>query len=165
MNTAFTPILDAIDESNKNLAYLFGHSHPQWFGLAVSDIALAIGDDEEILFTNTAITNGDSDSQHEVDIHVFTKDLLVHVHGVRSGTEDVRTTTVRHRRTLTHVGVAAGVSMNSRNPWPGRVELRLTYEDGTVCVLPGGSGDVHSPDQNLRIRAFLPSLRGDLIRH
>jgi hypothetical protein len=157
----FDKIIEAIHESNDDFGFQMGYSRPEWIGLAISDIVVAIGD-ANFRFVNTSVSpNSERPAESEIDIHIFTDDLLLHVHGVRSDVDDTRTTTVRSRKSLRELGVAAGASFDDGRSWPGRLTVQLTYDDGTVVMLPGGRST--NRGQHERLAAFLPSLRADLV--
>ncbi|WP_353708973.1 hypothetical protein ABRQ22_06630 [Cellulosimicrobium sp. ES-005] len=161
----FKPINDAITQSSTELAHVFGYGQPRWYGLALSDIALALQDGEGIEFADVSVTLGGEDDDFTVDIAILSTSLLIQVHGVRARERDERTTSVRDRATLTAIEITTGTSAFANGlaeSWPGRVSLRLTYADDLTLTLPQSRSA--NREQHGRVSALVPALRRDLTR-
>nr|WP_146177677.1 hypothetical protein [Sphaerisporangium cinnabarinum] len=161
----FKPINDAIAQSSNELARVFGYGQPRWYGLALSDIALALQDGEEIEFADVGVSLGSEDDDFTVDIVILSSSLLIQVHGVSAGERDERTTTVRDRATLSALEITAGTSAFANGlaeSWPGRVSLKLTYDDELTLTLPQSRSA--NREQHGRVSALVPALRRDLTR-
>lgn len=162
----FQPINDAISQSSTDLSHVFGYGQPKWYGLALSDIAVAIQDGEEIEFTDTNVTLGDTDDDFTVNIVLFTTNLLIRVKGTSSASRDERTTTVLDRGTLAALEINAGTSAFTTdfpNNWPGRLVLKLTYSGGLTLQLPASRSA--NRQQHERVSSLVPALRDDLTKH
>ncbi|KZM78079.1 hypothetical protein [Cellulosimicrobium sp. I38E] len=137
---------------------------PDWYGFALGDIALVVGDDE-IVYTDAAASDAESEEPHTAEIAVFTNSLLIHVKAEKREDGDSRTTTVISRSTLSRLQVHTGTSATETRidaRWPGHVRLELDYDDGPKLRLP--LGRYVNRNHSDRLAKFFPSLREDLLR-
>lgn len=132
----------------------------EWYDLAVSDLALFMGDDEEIQFADARFTDPESGAFAPV-LFIFTENFVIEITGDQDGRE--RSTSVRTRQSLVGMEVRSGVAHNSQREWPGRFSVELDYGFGLVVQLPGEKGN--SDDTHfVELRELLPSLRADLLK-
>jgi hypothetical protein len=160
----FEPINDAILETSGELEYVFGGAaYPRWYGHALSDIALILGETGRVELASVRVELGDDDESHTVTIHVFSADIVIRVVGSSVNGSHSRTTTAWPRTDLRALQVSAGESALGNawpNRWPGRVDLRLSYAGEITVELPGARSVPNR--QRARIAEFVPSLRADL---
>ncbi len=162
----FLPLNEAIKQScGDRLDHIEGGATPKWYGHALSDIVLALGPGEPFELADASVEYGEGDA-YRATIRVFAGDVLVEVQAQSDGQVGNHTTTVRARRSLRSLDVSASASaLGDSWPayWPGRVELQLTFDDGTRVSLPCAASNRVPPAQHERIAALLPSLRRDLV--
>ena len=161
----FQQINQAISDSSNDFPWSYGQApFPTWYGFAVADIALLIGDGTAIAFMDSLVEPNGADEPN-VTIRVFTADLLVTVRTTSSTDGTTRQTSARSRRGMSAIQVTSGTSALSNawpDDWPGAVRVSLEYDDGEKVTLP--ASDASTSAQHERLAAFLPSLRADLAR-
>lgn len=148
--------------------FLADDEFPDWFGLAISDLALTIEDPKSIEFIDGETIEGEyAHNPHKARILVFTKTLLIEIEGSRDDKkQESRKTTIRSRDGLADLSIEAELSAfkehSGRDVWPGPFTIDLSYSDGRAFRLPlGASGDYQYSE---RLTAFLPTLLDDLQR-
>lgn len=166
----FQAILKLLRRDASGLDVFLGSWLPEWFGKAVSELALVLDDDlETIAFVDGAALDEAQQhgaGPHTVRILVFTKDEVVDVQGsVDPEKNESHTTTVRSRAGLARLSVSADGSatdsdFEAQAAWPGHVAVRLDYADGTSFSLPLRK----NMNFTARLREHLPELKADLHR-
>jgi hypothetical protein len=137
-----------------------------WYGLALSDLALLLGEDDEIVLSDAAVslTGTTVADGYSACIVILTASLAVVVRAEYDGEHEGHSTRALARADLRSLAVSAGESalMNVwPNDWPGDVRLVLDYEDGTQLRVP--STERPTARQRDAVLMVLPSLKTDLV--
>ena len=136
-----------------------------WYGLALSELALLLGEDDEIVLSNAAVTltGANVADGYSACIVILTTTLAVVVRAEYDGGHEEHSTRALARADLRSLAVSAGVSALLNvwpNEWPGDVRLVLDYEDGTQLRVP--STERTTARQRDAVLKVLPSLKSDL---
>lgn len=154
------PVIHHIHNDAGDLDY---HSRLAWFGTMLTDIALAIGD-EDVVHVDSRWSGSPSEGLN-VELLVFTKETVVHasITTTLDGAPPVHSATVSRRDSLARLSVSGTTPLNSTDiatSWPGWITVTLGWEDGGEITLPLTRWDA----SHRALEELLPSLRTDLMR-
>lgn len=131
---------------------------PQWYGQAITAVALLVDGDEVEYLT------GEFDGSEGV-LHFFTPSTVITL-AVATDAADgtAATATARQRATLVSLDLSAGASLSGGDAeqveWPGHVQAVVRYEDGHVLTAPVAPAADEA--ERKRFLSFWTSLRRDV---
>ena len=130
------PVISHVHNDAGDLDY---HSRLGWFGVVLTDIALALGEDEIVHVDSK--WSGRPTEGLTVEFLVLTADSVISatITTTVDGEGPVHAATVSRRDALERLTITGGTSLTANDigqSWPGWITVTLGWKDGSETKLP-----------------------------